>query len=345
MKLSNFKEFTGEHCETTATCSLLKHEGVDFSESMLFGVGEALNFIYWDMRRMDFPFVGGRTHGFELTQTLVSNLGLRLDVNETTSRQKAWKNVLDYLEKGQPVGLQLDCYHLEYFSEKFHFPAHFVAIYGFDSVDAFLVDTAQLGGRVKTSMRTLADARAERGPMSSRNLSYTIHGTLKNKVEDLVIASAVRNARVFLNPPIQNIGYKGILKFSEKITTWIERTPNPGYHLAQTASLMERGGTGGAIFRNIYVNFLSECAELTGKTVFTDARDLFMESAIGWRQVAELLADAGQSGKSSILNEASKVLKQIAEQEYSAMERIASLEDNDHKGQDDDDYSQNEKCK
>lgn len=46
------------HCETTTLGVLLRHEGIDLSEPMLFGLGAGLSFIYWDGRNMAFPFLG-----------------------------------------------------------------------------------------------------------------------------------------------------------------------------------------------------------------------------------------------------------------------------------------------
>ena len=60
MKENNINYFIGEHCETTATGTLLKFINIELSEPMLFGIGEGLGYIYWDMKNMAFPFLGGR---------------------------------------------------------------------------------------------------------------------------------------------------------------------------------------------------------------------------------------------------------------------------------------------
>ena len=60
MIITNYKPFVGIHCETTATGCLLKQLGINMSEPMMFGLGEGLGFIYWNMKLMDFPFIGGR---------------------------------------------------------------------------------------------------------------------------------------------------------------------------------------------------------------------------------------------------------------------------------------------
>lgn len=121
-----------QHCETTALGVLWRHEGIDFSEPMLFGLGSGLSFVYWDSKAMDFPFLGGRVKPFELTKNLAATLGLDLVVAETMSARKAWQNVAAPIDAGRPVGLQLDSHHLDYFSTKVHFDGHVVAIYGYD---------------------------------------------------------------------------------------------------------------------------------------------------------------------------------------------------------------------
>lgn len=60
MQLNDFEPFIGQHCETTATGTLLRRIGIELSEPMLFGLGEGLGFIFWNMKNMPFPFMGGR---------------------------------------------------------------------------------------------------------------------------------------------------------------------------------------------------------------------------------------------------------------------------------------------
>jgi len=174
MILPQFEPFIGQHCETTTVGCLLKQLGLEFSEPMLFGLGESLGYIFWKMKSMDFPFIGGRVKPDILTENLCRNLNLRLNVKETSSLKKAWSNIEEPLKQGKVVGLKLDCYHLEYFNTKIHFAGHYAAMYGYDDTHAFLVDTDQQGGQVKTTLKNLQLARNERGPMSSKNKSFTI---------------------------------------------------------------------------------------------------------------------------------------------------------------------------
>lgn len=97
----------------TAVGNLLFHAGVRLSEPLLFGIGEGLGFIYWDMKGMDFPFIGGRIKPDELTTRIASRLNVTLTMQETASVTKAWSNIKANIDRGVPTGLKLDCFHLD----------------------------------------------------------------------------------------------------------------------------------------------------------------------------------------------------------------------------------------
>ena len=111
---------------------------------------------------------------FELTTALCANLGFECVAIETTSQAKAWSSLEGSLRRGQPVGLQLDCYHLEYFSKPVHFAGHFVAAYGFDEAELLLVDTAQQGTTRRASRAGVEAGRFAKGPMAAKARSWTI---------------------------------------------------------------------------------------------------------------------------------------------------------------------------
>jgi hypothetical protein len=323
MQIPNFQPFIGQHCETTATGCLLCQIGIELTEPMLFGLGEGLSFIYWKMKSMDFPFLGGRIKTDLLTQNICRNLNLTLNAIETSSIKKAWSNVSDLIANGIAVGLKLDCFHLDYFTSKIHFAGHYVALYGYDHKDAYLIDTDQQGGRVKTSLASLALARNEKGPMSSRNLSYTIARNGQHPELKSVIKSAIfQNAREYLNPPIKNISYQGIIKASRAIKAWYNTSPNRKRDFQTMALLMERAGTGGALFRNLYRDFLAEAAELTSMPELQLAAAQFRNIAKQWTTVAECLDAGGETSNAVHIDQAAEILADLAVQEKLVMEEL-----------------------
>jgi hypothetical protein len=324
--MENFKPFDGLHCETTATGTLLLQLNIELSEPMLFGLGEGLGFIFWNMKNMNLPFLGGRIKPDALTENIARNLNLDLTVKETSSQQKAWDNVKALIDKGQVVGLKLDCFHLEYFSRPFHFAAHYAAIYGYDSNSAFLVDTRQQGGKVKTSLKNLALARAEKGPMSSKNLYYTLCKSDKQYDLKNAILTAIRNnAKEYLNPPITNIGYKGIFKTSTEIIKWFKQSKDIENDFQTTAMLMEKAGTGGALFRNLYRDFLLESFNIIKIDKLKLGYDEFVEIATLWNSVSDLFDKVSQTKDFKYIQQASDILKTISSKEKNAMEILISI--------------------
>ncbi len=324
--IKDFKSFIGQHCETTSTGSLLSQIGIELSEPMLFGLGEGLGFIFWNMKIMDFPFIGGRVKPDVLTQNITKNLNLKLEVEETSSSKKAWENIKNNIDGNIAVGLKLDCYHLDYFTNKIHFAGHYVAMYGYDENFAYLVDTKQQGGKVKTLLNNLEMSRKEKGPMSSRNLSYTIHNLKKGyNLKEAVKMAITNNAADYLNPPINNIGYKGVLKAAEEIKKWFKISKNIERDFKTTAMLMEKGGTGGALFRNLYRDFLKESYELLNIKKIDEAHKIFSETADLWTKVSNLFSKTSETQNVEYINQASGIFVELSKKEKEAMELLSEI--------------------
>ncbi|MEU1303014.1 BtrH N-terminal domain-containing protein [Streptomyces shenzhenensis] len=315
-----------QHCETTALGVLLRHQGLDLSEPMLFGLGSGLSFVYWDSKNMGFPFLGGRVKPFELTRNLATRLGLELLVQETVSPRRAWQNVVTPIDAGHPVGLQLDSYHLDYFGSKVHFGGHVVAMYGYDDRDAHLVDTAQQGGTVSTSLTSLARARAARGPMTAKHRSFTLTAPRNlPSPRGRIVPAITACADAFLNPPIANLGHRGIEKAGRLVRTWLQRTDSPQRDLPQAADLMERAGTGGALFRNLYRDFLAECTHQLDSSHLRTGHGLYAEAATLWTEVAALITKAGETGSAQCLVQAGAILRDLSRTEHEAMRALSRL--------------------
>lgn len=326
MQIENICSFVGHHCETTVIGTLLNQIGIKLSEPMIFGLGEGLAFGYFNFKMMPHPFIGGRTRQGEITRILCKNLNLHLQIKETKSKKTAWKNVEVELKSGNPVGLQLDCYHLEYFSHKIHFAGHFVAMYGYDDKNAYLIDTESQGTKVKTSLKSLELARSQKGPMAAKNKSYTI--SIKKKMIEprKAIRGAIkRNARAFLNPPIKNLGFKGIAKTAEEMSKWIKNSKTWQKDTQLIGTIMERGGTGGSLFRNLYRDFIAESSELLNDKLIAKVEPLYVEIAILWKEVADLFMEAGKKDSLQDIDKACKTLLELHTLEKKASEELLNI--------------------
>ncbi len=322
----SYLEFKGEHCETTAIGVLMHYLGFNYSESMLFGLGEGLNFAILPWGTDGFPFLGGRTKQAEIVQCLCKNLDLELIEHRTTSKKKAWEVVKKYLDQGRPVGLQLDCFYLEYFTSKIHFAGHFAAIVKYDESDANLVDTQQQGGLMKTSLDSLSLARSEKGPMFGKNLSFIIDKKANEiNIESSIINALYCNAEKFLNPPISNFGNKGLLRAAKDIKKWYKASNDIEKDFSFVATMMEKGGTGGAMFRNLYRDFLDEASGFINDSCIKDAFELYKESAILWNELSDTLMAISRTKEERLLEDVSQLFKDIEAIETVAMNKLLSL--------------------
>jgi hypothetical protein len=322
-----FRPFVGHHCETVATGSLLRAAGVELSEPMLFGLGEGLGFIFINLGTLPLPFVGGRVKPFELTRALTKNLGVNCAASETTSKPKAWAALEKPIAAGQPVGLQLDCFHLEYFTRPVHFAGHFVAAYGFDAKEVLLVDTAPQGSAQRSRRENVEAARFEKGPMAAKARSWTVEAPARPPDLGKAVRAAIRaNARAYLSPAFQGASHLGIRKLAKSLPGWLALARHPREDLKLSALLMEKAGTGGSLFRNFYRDFLREARDHLGaKPELGVAHDKFAESATEWAAVAAAIDAAGRTADAGLLEDAAARCLRIADLEVDAMKALSKL--------------------
>ncbi len=162
--------------------------------------------------------------------------------------------------------------------------------------------------------------------MSSKNLSYTISRTRKKyDLKKAVPAAIKNNAKDYLNPPISNIGYKGVLKTSKEIKKWFKNSKDIERDFKTTAMLMEEGGTGGALFRNLYRDFLKESYELLKIEKLNEACKIFAGSAILWKQVSSLFEKTAKTKNIKYINQTSEILIDLSQKEKMAMELLLAI--------------------
>lgn len=321
------RPFAGVHCETVATGTLLASLGCNLSEPTLFGLGEALGFVFLNLSSLPLPFLGGRSKPFELTQAACRNLGVACLAEETTSKAKAWTRLEAQLRSSRPVGLQLDCYYLPYFTQAPHFAGHFVAATRLVGEEVEVVDTVQQGTVQRVSRRDLEAARHARGPMSARARAYTLQGRPTAALGGAALRAMRNNARRYLTPDFSGMGACGIEKLAKSLPRWLDGPGSRSDALRLAANLMERAGTGGALFRNLYRDFLDEAASLLPAKAerIRTARDAFARSANMWTGIARLVDRCAADGRAAHLVEASALCRPIVESEVSAMQALAQL--------------------
>jgi hypothetical protein len=142
------------------------------------------------------------------------------------------------------------------------------------------------------------------------------------------IHSAIRQTvESQLNPPIKNMGVKGLRHTSKELLTWPElfNEYDLRMNLFSIYIFIEIGGTGGGSFRYMYARFLRESAKITGNDkLLTSAEkiqksgELFSETGLLFKEAekAEDIADR--------IKKASDIFQKIADLEEDAYGELSA---------------------
>jgi len=294
--LEDFNSFGGKHCQTTALKSILDHNGLHLSEEMLLGLGGGLGFIYWYMKKMPAPFVGGRTGGRneEFIRHILERIGGKGELYRSGSQKWGYQELMKILRSGQPAYVYGDMAYLPYMAipEDAHFGYHTFVVYGIDEETG----TVYVGDRgrhgVTLTMEKLNLARNSKfHPFPPRNQLLKI--TLPDKMADIRpgIEEGIRDCVYdMMNPPIRNFGLAGMKKWASMVPKWPKMFEgfNLFMCLFNVFIYIEIGGTGGGAFRPMYARFLSEAAEKLDRPGLLEAAEKFEGSAEVWTDIATL---------------------------------------------------------
>jgi hypothetical protein len=292
--LEGLKPFVGKHCETTALKRALDYHGLTLSEEMLLGLGGGIGFIYWYMKMMTCPFVGGRNGKVaEFAVTACKRLGAEVAVMETASAKRGYDELKALLRDGEPAVVYLDMAYLPYFAvpEEAHFGGHSVVVFGLDEErdEVHIYDRGR--NPVTVSIADLARARGSKFPPFPPKhrllkIGYPAQiGDLSRGIKDSILECCHN----MLKPPIKNIGLAGLQKWAEMVVRWPEQFKGLNLLgvLMNGFMYIEIAGTGGSAFRNMYARFLEEASSIINKPSLKEVAEMMRQSAVIWSQIAE----------------------------------------------------------
>ena len=289
--MSGFEHRHAGHCESGTVAALLRHNGLDLSEPMVFGIGGGLFFLHLPLIRMGgIPLTSYR----DAPRAIIKNIGKRLGIRwqqHRYYRQEAGRQALDaFLAAGRPVGIQTSVYWLPYFpvEMRFHFNGHNLVVYGKQG-DDYLISDPVVETTVTCGSDDLQRARFAKGPFPPRGLIYypeqvPVNPDLRPAVRDSIRTTARR----MVNTPIPFLGVRGIHWLAKKMERWPEKLGIEKARLwvGSVVRMQEEIGTGGAGFRFIYAAFLQEAGDLLDNAALREiARDLTATGDL-WRNFA-----------------------------------------------------------
>lgn len=294
---------------------------------MIFGLGSGLGFVYWNSKQMPFPFVGGRTKDF--IRNLCSNLGIAMKINKTARKKRAYETLKELISKDIPVMIHVDMPYLKYLDlpEEAHFGGHAVVIAGIDEKRGVvsIADTAFKTLQIST-LKELEEARSSKAkPFPPENRWFTFEFPSELTPIDQAIKNAIHiTANSMLNPPIKNLGVKGIRYFASEIVGWLKEFPpkkfSLGYEMAYT--YIEENGTGGGCFRYLYSRFLNEAGKTLQDRQLRDLSSKYQNIGRKWTMVAKLI---GNVPKKENTGEIQNLLLEIADDEENVLKLLSKI--------------------
>ncbi len=293
--LEDFQHLPGDHCVTCSLRKVFLHYGFDFSEDILLGLGSGLGLIYWAMKNM-VPFIGGRGNAkfYNFEKTICDRLGIGVKMYKTSSVKRAYADLKEVLESGQPGYLNVDMPFLSYLClpEEAHFGGHVVDVYGINEVNDTVFISDRLKNPSRATIKELVEARGSKHPPFAAN-NKMLRFEFPKELRDLkeVLPEAIRqNMSEILNPPIKNLGIKAFELIPKRLKEWPKLYKDSELLMAMfnTYIYIEKGGTGGGIFRRMYSRFLMEASEILNLPDIESISSQIAESAEKWTQAARL---------------------------------------------------------
>ncbi|NHI93325.1 MAG: DUF4872 domain-containing protein [Candidatus Lokiarchaeota archaeon] len=300
LEIKNFKHLPGKNCQLSSLRKVLINHDLKLSENMLLGLASGIGFLYWNIKMMPFAFVGG-LNGKDISvfENVMKRIGGSVKVLKTGSLKTSYEQLKAHLRKGKPLIPFVDMAYLPYFfpdnapypnEEAGHFGGHTIVVYAIDEKKNVVHVSDRFNRPNALTIHQFMDAHSSNFPpfaAKNRKLQFTF----PEKIPDLapLIFEAIKeNYEVMMNPPIKNFGLKGMLKFKAMVMNWPKdyKPENLLFGLISTWIYNQTGGSGGAMFRNIYSDFLSEASEIIKNGKIKKVEDIYREAAAAWDEVA-----------------------------------------------------------
>lgn len=246
--IDGFKHIPGKNCVTTSLRNILNYYHIVLSEELILGLAGGLGFYYQELEGFPNPFVGGNSS--DMIGRFCRNLELEMFELHKEDPDAAHKAMVGKILSDIPVIIKIDLYYLDYYYSKYHFSAHRIIPVGIDDDNVYVADTGFRHIK-ETSIGNFKKGRVSGyGPSSPRNLQIFINRPEHElPIMDNLWRIIRRNARDMISSEDGN----GLDAMGEFVAN-AHRFTDHEYFLIQ----IEKAGTGGALGRRMYRDFLSE---------------------------------------------------------------------------------------
>lgn len=332
MAETNFIHHQHAHCESGVTSNLLRHEGIELSEPMAFGIGAGLFFGHIPFLKVSgTPGTTYRTWPGAIFKRVTQRLNIEMHTERFSSPEKAMKALDDILASGKPAGMLSSVYYLPYLPEafRFHFNAHNLVSYGKENGE-YLISDPVMEEVTRIAPAELAKARFAKGTPEPKGFMYYVK-SVPQKIElDKAIRSGIKQTCFFmLSPPFNWFGNKAIFLLANRIKNYPQKLPprKAALYLGNVIRMQEEIGTGGAGFRFLYAAFLQEAGEYLKRDDLQEMSAELTKIGDDWRNFAYHAARLMKDRKTDLVSydELSELLRKCGDAEKSLFKRMDKL--------------------
>lgn len=332
MSATPFQHRMAAHCESGAVTALLNRAGLEISEAMVFGASGAIFFGYFRPRSLPFPtFVLRNRPGYILAKAS-KHLGVGFHKRTFRDPDAAMAALDALLEKGVPVGVQVDMFLMDYIPAyaRAHFNAHFIVVVGKEG-DRYLVSDSYSPQLTRLSAAALRQARFARGEFAPKGMMFHVASIPATVDYTTAVRKGIRNAIFYmLRIPLPFLGVRGIRHFARKLPDWpryARDIDQLSHEIMTIAVILEERGTGGGGFRFLYATFLQEACRVLNRPELTAIAAAFMENGDRWRELSLAAARFGKKRDlgPERLRELARMLEERADAEKEIFTRLAEL--------------------
>ena len=300
--MNNFQHQHTAHCESGVMSTMLKAQGVDFNEAMIFGLASALTFVYFPLIKVNgMPLISYRMPPKSIIKNVAKRLKVRLNIQKFRSPQAGQQALDQALAEEKLVGLQTSVFWLPYFPSemRFHFNAHNLIVYGKEQND-YLISDPVFESVQRCTAEDLQRARFAKGALAPKGLMYYFE-----------------NQPDLTQIDLPNLIRKAIRKNAKQIEK-LATHPSEKYkrlYLGHIVRMQEEIGTGGAGFRYLYAYFLEQAANICQEPKYKLASEQMTEIGDMWRQFAGLCVKQCKKPTTEGYKTVTEYLREIADKE------------------------------
>lgn len=287
---ATFTHHQTAHCENGVASNLLRNQGLELNEPMVFGIGSGLFFVYLPFLKINHaPAVSYRPLPGQIFNRLANRLGIKIKRIKFSNKRKAQEVLEENLRNNIPTGLQVGVYHLSYFPDeyRFHFNAHNLVVFGKENGN-FLISDPVMETTTLLTEEELERVRFAKGALAPKGQLYYPIYIPQNIDLAPAIKKAIKKTCNDMLAPVPIIGVRGIRMVGRAILKWPKKhgVKKANHYLGQIVRMQEEIGTGGGGFRFIYAAFLQQAAEILNNKELEELSLEMMKIGDLWRDFA-----------------------------------------------------------